>query len=849
MAFVTSDRARIVGLTVNKGDAAIVLGDSDLRTAPHMVDLARSSSEQDETDGGGQALIDNLARLAGLVVGAPICLVVEAGPEGPQLVSSVAPPATDIDACMNILERSSLSAGDRIVCDLRDQGAPLWLAAYPLGAANAGCAGMLAVFDARPRPDVGEAQLSQLALIADTVADALRLRGRIERYRGLELERARKDRQLLLAEEMSGLGTWSWDAVSDVSTWSETIYRIHGYDPDQPTPDFNDLLTRYHPEDAAALAFCFREALERGEDFALNARVTRPDEGLRHVIIRGACQVDQHGRLESIVGTFHDVTELRLADERLRASESRYRRLAESASDVITECDSNWRFTYVSPSVSRLTGYEPEELIGRRGAQLIHPDDLPKLTDALVSGMATADPSQPVRFEYRLLHKEGRIVWVEVSPSFVIDPDTKEVIGATDVLRDITDRKDAEARLEVALKAAEAATVAKSNFLATMSHEIRTPLNGVLGMAQAMAVDELSSVQRERLDVVRQSGESLLAILNDILDLSKIEAGKLELEEREFDLADLAKGAHAAFTAIAQKRGISFDLAVEPGARGVYLGDDTRVRQILYNLISNALKFTERGEVRVVARRSADGLELVVRDTGIGMTEETVAGLFSKFTQADASTTRRYGGTGLGLSICKELAALMGGDISAESALGAGSVFTARLPLTWVRAAQAREATRQPDAPPAAALPAQRPIRILAAEDNAMNQLVLKTLLHQAGLEPVVVDNGQACFEAWDREPWDVILMDVQMPVMDGPAAARAIRCKESVDGRPRTPIVALTANAMSHQVADYLAAGMDTHVSKPIEAGKLFAAIDMALSAAEEQPASERRAAVSAGP
>src|SRR5215469_654336 len=230
--------------------------------------------------------------------------------------------------------------------------------------------------------------------------------------------------------------------------------------------------------------------------------------------------------------------------------------------------------------------------------------------------------------------------------------------------------------------AAEAANEAKSAFLATMSHEIRTPLNGVLGMTQAMAADGLSPVQKERLEVIRQSGEALLAILNDVLDLSKIEAGRFELESVEFDLADLMKGAHSAFTAIANRKGLSFDLTIEAAARGVYLGDPTRVRQVLYNLISNALKFTEHGEVRVtaaVADRAA--LVLTVADTGVGIAEERLAGLFEKFTQADASTTRRYGGTGLGLAICRELVQLMGGAIRAESEPGQGSRFTVSLPI------------------------------------------------------------------------------------------------------------------------------------------------------------------------
>ncbi len=387
-----------------------------------------------------------------------------------------------------------------------------------------------------------------------------------------------------------------------------------------------------------------------------------------------------------------------------------------------------------------------------------------------------------------------------------------------------------EARL-----AAEQASYAKSQFVANMSHEIRTPLNGVLGMTQAMANDDLSEIQRERLGVVQHSGEMLLAILNDILDLSKIEAGKLSLEMLPFDFEDLARGAHAAFTAIAHKKGLSFDLRVEPSVSGLYDGDATRVRQIIYNLISNALKFTESGHVRVLITGLDAGILIQVSDTGIGIPSDDLKRLFSKFEQADASTTRRFGGTGLGLAICRELTTLMGGRIDAHSVVGEGSTFSVNLPLVRLTG----EAVTTPNDDMANRAGADNvtdaPVRLLAAEDNQVNQLVLKTLLNQVGICPVLVDDGRAAVDAWEAEPWDVILMDMQMPVMDGLTATRMIREQERLSGRPRTPIVALTANAMSHHIAEYRAAGMDEFVSKPIDIGKLVEAVASALSQASD--------------
>jgi signal transduction histidine kinase/AmiR/NasT family two-component response regulator len=387
--------------------------------------------------------------------------------------------------------------------------------------------------------------------------------------------------------------------------------------------------------------------------------------------------------------------------------------------------------------------------------------------------------------------------------------------------------------------AAEAANYSKSQFIANMSHEIRTPLNGVLGLSQAMAADDLSAAQRERLHLIHTSGEMLLAILNDVLDLSKIEAGKLQLEMEPFSINDLAQGAVATFNVMAQSKDLSFDLSVSPDAVGVYIGDSIRVRQILYNLVSNALKFTTSGQVSVTVSAAVPGLLIRVADTGIGIPQDRVAHLFQKFEQADLSTTRRFGGTGLGLAICRELTELMGGEIFVESVEGEGSTFSVRLPLALAGAGIT--APSAADIAGASTSTAGRePLRILAAEDNRVNQIVLTTLLSQLGMFPVMVDNGEAAVRAWSDQEWDVILMDMQMPVMDGLAATRAIRVLESELNRSRTPIIALTANVMSHQLQSYRTAGMDCFVAKPIELGQLVASLETVLEQAEtaEMPA-----------
>ncbi len=373
-----------------------------------------------------------------------------------------------------------------------------------------------------------------------------------------------------------------------------------------------------------------------------------------------------------------------------------------------------------------------------------------------------------------------------------------------------------------ARESADAANSAKSQFLATVSHEIRTPLNGVLGMVQAMAHEDLSPAQRERLGVIGQSGEMLLAILNDVLDLSKIEAGKLVLDSADFDLGGLALSLRTTFEPLAQAKGLTFIFEVAEEAIGTYRGDSLRVRQVFHNLISNAVKFTREGSIRVSLDAAPGLLRFTVEDTGVGMSPDQIGQLFDKFVQADSSTTRRFGGTGLGLAISRELAHAMGGEIWAEGEIGRGSRFTVELPLTRVGEAEAQALAIAAETPATAS----HTLRILAAEDNATNQLVLRTLLSQFGLEPVIVGDGQQAVAAWEAGDWDLILMDAQMPVMDGIAATLAIRRREAETGRAAVPILALTANAMNHQIDSYLAAGMNGVVAKPIQVAELIEAI-----------------------
>ncbi len=748
---------------------------------------------------------------------------------GRRVVHGAAPVAAMVCATGELLWVEDAPAHPQFRDNPSVTGAPhlRYYVAAPIKLADGSIPGILAVGGREPRPyDAGLA--TRLQDLADIIADdwdraqtakareqSLRERDAIQGTLGLIVS-SLPVALVLTDREMRVLGASPrWIRSLDLENqevYGRTLYEL--------APKMFDPWRAAHGRVLA------------GETIKVDRIAGPQDEAVRRWFdVEVAPWRNADGQIGGLIMASHDISEMVEALEATERSEQRLTLALEIADIHVYEVDYVRReLIKVGAEDTFFTEPKTYEELYRDIYSTTDPRDRPVVMEAWRRHVEEGAPFHP---EYRLMRSDDREVWTAGTCRLITDEQGQptRLIGA---LQNVTERKAAERALLQAKEDAETANRAKSTFLATMSHEIRTPLNGVLGMAQAMTVDNgLSEIQRDRLDVIRQSGETLLAILNDVLDLSKIEAGKLELEEAEFDVAGLARGAHAAFTAIANKKGLSFDLIIEPDAQGVYRGDSTRVRQILYNLVSNALKFTEQGEVRVCVARDEAGLRLTVSDTGIGIPAARLTSLFQKFEQADASTTRRYGGTGLGLAICRELASLMGGAITATSELDQGTTFVVALPLPWIGASIVL-----PTPPAIEVQPAEiaegPPLRVLAAEDNTVNQLVLKTLLHQIGIDPVVVENGRQVVEAWAREPWDVILMDVQMPEMDGPTATAIIRSREIAEGRARTPIIALTANAMAHQVAEYLDSGMDSFVPKPIEVGRLFEALQQVL---EDQP------------
>jgi signal transduction histidine kinase/AmiR/NasT family two-component response regulator len=467
-----------------------------------------------------------------------------------------------------------------------------------------------------------------------------------------------------------------------------------------------------------------------------------------------------------------------------------------------------------------------EMVMGPKADQVREGMPLAVLSGAMPAAAEHLHPELSARVPRERRHAEimagGRWIRVDHIPT--------EDGGLLSLGNDITEMRLAQDALAEALDRAEAGSRAKSEFLATMSHEIRTPLNGVLGMAHALGAEPLTPAQREKLEVIQRGGEALLSVLNNVLDLSKIEAGRVALEDGVADIERIAGAVQAIFSAIALEKDIALTVTVSPEAAGLWRGDAMRIQQILQNLVSNAVKFTDRGRVSIEASVADGSLLLRVADTGPGVAPDVQAEVFDAFTQADASTTRRFGGSGLGLSICRALARLMGGDIGLESVVGLGSTFTVRLPLERA-AAEAGPAAQAPRA----SLTPLAGLRLLAAEDNEMNQLVLRTLLEPFGVVPHLVRNGEEAVAAWETGDWRVILMDMQMPVMDGVTATRLIRERETERGLPPTPIIALTANAMSHHAEEYLACGMDEVVAKPLNIAELIHAIERVRQKAED--------------
>ncbi len=569
-------------------------------------------------------------------------------------------------------------------------------------------------------------------------------------------------------------------------------------------------------------------------------------DGVPVWVLENASLVEAGGDEAAFIeGTFVDVTDVKHAQEALRESEGKYRSLVSNIPDVAWTADAHYNYVFISKNIQRISGYSLAEVY-ERGANLylacLHPDDTPKVTKAFQALFAEG---KAYDVECRVRRKDGEWIWVHDRAFTTYDKNG--VRYADGLLSDITQRKRAEEELHRAKIAAETASRAKSEFLAVMSHEIRTPMNGIIGMTDLALDTELTSEQREYLGIVRESADALLTLIDDILDFSRIEAGKLRLDLDQFDLRDTLDGAIKALAVRARQKGLKLVCHIPADVPVSLLGDSGRLRQVVLNLVGNAIKFTDRGEVALTVRlasQSAEEVELhfSVADSGIGIPPEQQQRIFDAFAQADSSATRKYGGAGLGLSISSRLVGMMNGRVWVESEVAKGSTFhfTARFSLPPGRAPwrAANTETRLRGLPRMApgTAPGPQPtfktpknLRVLLAEDNRVNQVLVMHLLDRQGHSVTLAANGREVIRAFERADFDLVLMDIQMPEMDGFEATAAIREKERVGGA-HVPIIALTAHAMKGDRERCLAAGMDGYIAKPIRESELQEVIESVL-------------------
>lgn len=623
-----------------------------------------------------------------------------------------------------------------------------------------------------------------------------------------------------------------------------------------------DMDLPWTPEEAEAFRADDRRVIDSGLPMPRFMEMQRLPDGRERLC--ETCKVplrDPEGRVMGVVGWYEDITEreehkkrleqhegiLRLQAATLEELEPHFKATLNSIHDGVVLYDRNGQFKYENPAARRMIGGDvghlpPEEKLKALGFYLpdqttpLHFDDLP-----LVRAWRGESFENAEVFVRNATHPDGG--WAQISASPIRGEDGS-TLGAIMVMRDTTRQKLAEAELIRAKEAAEAGTRAKSTFLATMSHEIRTPMNAVIGFTGLLLDTPLTDEQREYVETIRTSGDVLLNIINEILDFSKLEAGQLEALHLPFDLEGCIQEAVDLSARPAKQKGLAFKVMIDPQTPRMLVGDVSRLRQILVNLLSNAVKFTEHGGVnlRVFVNpgetndKTSPGrhvvLHMQVSDTGIGIAADRMDRLFKPFSQVDASIRRRYGGTGLGLAICKRLVDLMGGRIWVESTTGKGSTFHFALPLMRASETWSSQAPIEPVVD--SRLGELQPLRILLAEDNLVNQKVLLLMLQRVGYRADIAANGLEVIEALRLHSYDVILMDVQMPEMDGLEASRRIRTEVPAARQPY--LIAVTANARQEDRAACLQAGMNDYMSKPIQMHALVAALHKAHHARAPQ-------------
>lgn len=524
----------------------------------------------------------------------------------------------------------------------------------------------------------------------------------------------------------------------------------------------------------------------------------------------------------------NDILTRQQLEDKLKESEDRCHAILESAVDILIIIDDKGIIEIFNATAEKVFGYSREDVIGRN-VKMLMPEPYHNEHDSYIENYKKTGMGKIIGIGREVVAKrrDGTTFPIDLAVSEFRAGSQRKFLG---IIRDITERKRTEEELKVAILAAESANKAKGEFLANMSHEIRTPMNTIIGMTELALDTELTEEQRRYLKSVLSSSETLLYLINDILDFSKTEAGHIKIEAVDFNLTEVVERVVETMSISARNKGIELINYIDPDLNVLLKGDPNRLRQIIINLIGNAIKFTDEGEVIIKVEEALIPspsnntilLHFSVSDTGIGISKENQGLLFKKFSQVDGSSVRRFGGTGLGLSISKSLIELMGGEISVESEEGSGSTFHFYLPFDKQEVKNGRDEFALPET-----MLNRSDIRILIAEDNIDNQNLAKTILQKAGYNTEIAENGRIAFDSFRNVNYDLILMDVQMPEVDGFEASRNIRQFEKEQGLKRVPIIALTAHTMEGYREECLKNGMDDYITKPLKKIILLDTVD----------------------
>jgi len=662
------------------------------------------------------------------------------------------------------------------------------------------------------------------------------LAGAYRAIRGLQASAPLPAQGLLwkLALEASGDGVWEYDVRTGETAYLPQFKKMLGYAEDAT---FNGDTWRsvVHPDDYKGLKAAFWAYLEgRTPRLVLEHRLRCLDGGYQYFLIRGlAVERDEQGKPLRVVGTILDINrqkqlELELKDTanrlsaligNLRINEKRYRDLYNYSQALICTHDLEGTLLAVNPSITKLLGYTQEELVGMPLTAFLPPYDVEKFRPDYLDKVVRDGEAKGI---FRVLGKGGRPLFLLYQNYKVEEGDAEPyIIGFS---QDVTERIKAEKELRLAQRMTEDLARAKELFLANMSHEIRTPLNGILGIATLLSKTELDEEQQKYLSLITDSANNLLVIVNDILEIEKIASGKFAFEQIPFRVADKIIATVQPFRFKAEEKQLRLELRNELPDGLVVTGDPHRLAQVLNNFLSNALKFTGQGTITVSARLAAQtdtttAITFSVADTGIGISADRLSDIFDPFVQAATDTARKYGGTGLGLSICKSMIELQDGSIQVDSAEGRGTTFTFTIP--YAKGAMPLQPEKQEET----GFEGLERRRMLVAEDVPVNQFFLKHILESWGVQVDVVDNGREAVARVQARDYDLVLMDIQMPEMDGTAATQAIR-QLPEKHKAAVPVIALTANALRGDNQRYLDAGMNGYVSKPYTAEKLYNAI-----------------------